>query len=444
MKIRMLISIPIVVAALAYVGAKGYIHYKVKTDLDKMIQMAAPFLQIQYSGIGSDLNGRIFIDRVLLTPTGSYDEISIQQLEISGNGPRFLFELAQGFKQDKPPAQMAVTVHQLESAISSSFLSNIGARLGANATPIWKHKVDSCSLAGILTASGLKDLGFPGLTINGGVGYNYDQETGEVRLAIDYELSGVESSSLNFSLSGLTVAGVIGVGRMPAFEQLHLVRNIEPGYTKQMVTLCAGNSGQSPDQFIDALVSQPAKHYLKTLGFVPGPGLTDLFKQLVTNAGELKITANPSSGIDPSKLSAYRTSDLVDLLGITVSHNNKPVTDLSFSTQSKGQPHRANPASREKQARPEVMDEAEITRLKPAPKSRPKLRYIETDASNLADYLLHRVRIYTLDNDRPKQGVLVSIKNHTINVEQMLYSGKMTVHLHTSRIGKIEVLRREP
>jgi len=222
-----------------------------------MIQTAAPFLQIQYSGLGSDLNGKIFIDRVLLSPTGTYDEISIRKLEISGNGPRFLFDLARGFKQDKPPAQMAITVHQLESPISSSFFSSIGARLGTSGKTIWKDTVDSCSLAGILNASGLKDLGFPGLTINGGMGYNYDQATGVVQLNIDYELSGVESSSLNLEVSGLTTAGVMGIGQMPTFKQLHLVRNIEPGYMKQMVTFCAGNSGQSPDQFIDTLTSYP-------------------------------------------------------------------------------------------------------------------------------------------------------------------------------------------
>ncbi|MCP4341660.1 MAG: hypothetical protein GY799_22960 [Desulfobulbaceae bacterium] len=441
MKIRTLIGIPIVIAALAYVGVKGYIYYKVKTDLDNMIRTAAPFLQIQYGGIGSDLNGSISIDRVLLTPTGSYDEISIRQLEISGNGPKFLFELAQGFKQSEPPAQMSIAVHQLESPVTSSFLSSIGARLGASTTTPWKDKADACSLAGILQASGLKELGFPGFTINGGMGYNYDQDAGVVQFNVDYDLSGVESSYLNLRLSGLTAAGIMGIGKMPAFEQLRLVRNIEPGYMKQIVTLCAGNAAQSPDQFIEALVSRPAKHYLTTLGFIPGPGLIDLFKQLVTNAGELEIQANPSAGIDPSKLPAYRTSDLVDLLGITVRYNNKPVTDLSFSTQLKKPAHGATPAPGNNQTSPTIVEKPAV---KPVTRSRPKLRYIETDIADLADHLLYRVRIYTLDNDRPKRGVLISIKNQTVNVEQVLYSGKMTVHLHTSRIDRIEVLKREP
>lgn len=443
MKLRTLISIPLLVAALGYIGLKGYIYYKVKTELDKMIQVASPVLQIEYSGIGSKLSGTVSIDRVLLTPSGSYDEISIQRLEVSGDGPGFLLDLVQGFNKREPPAKMAIAVHQLESPISSSFLSSIGSPFGKNGSGIWKAEVDSCSLAGILKASGLRELGFPELTINGGMDYNYDKETGEIQFSINYELAGVESSSFHLKASGLTTAGIMGLGKLPVFEQLHLVRNIEPGYMKQIVTLCATNSTQPPDQFIDTLLSRPGKHYLETLGFIPGPGLSAMFRQLITNAGELDIQANPSSEINPANLSAYRPRDLIDLLGISVSYNNKPVTDLSFSTQLKKQALKPKSAKKQSTARHLIKGENQSVDTKPVHTSRPKLRFIETDISELANYLRYRVRIYTLDNDKPKLGQLVSIKNQTINVEQLLYSGKMTVHLHSSRITKVEVLRSE-
>jgi len=90
-----------------------------------------------------------------------------------------------------------------------------------------------------------------------------------------------------------------------------------------------------------------------------------------------------------------------------------------------------------------VEQQGTTTKTTPAPRTRLRLRYIETNTADLENYLLYRVRIYTLDNDRPKQGVLISIKNQTINVEELLHSGKMTVHLHHSRISRVEVLRRE-
>ncbi len=440
MNIKTLISIPLIVTALAYVGLKGFIYYKTKTELDKMIQTAAPFVQIEYGGISSDLNGTLSIDRVLMTPTGSYDEISIQQLQISGDGPVFLFNLMQGFKDKTPPAMMNIAVKRLESPVSSSFINNVGARLTGSDKGAWKDKTESCSLAGIIKASGLKELGFPGLTIDGVIGYQYDEESNEVEFNINYELAGVESSSFSLKLSGLSAAGMIGAGDPPEIQQLRLVRMIEPGYIKQMITMCAANAQQTPDEFINSVLTRPAKHYLNNLGFIPGPGLSAMFKQLITKAGTLEIQASPSSSINPATLSAYKTSDLVDLLGITVRYNNIPVKDLSISTQL--QKKTRDPQKATVTATPTVQVEKKNLAGKPI-KKRPRLRYIETDLDELKNYLLYRVRVYTLDNNIAKQGVLISIKNQTINVEELLHSGKMTVHLHSSRIARVEVLRRE-
>jgi hypothetical protein len=431
---KALIIVPLVVAALAYAGIKGYIYYNVKTDLDRMVSAAAPFMQIEYGGIGSDLSGIISVDRLSLTPTGSYDEISIQRLELSGDGPGFLLELMHGFKQEQPPARMALSVHRLESPVTSTFLTNIGPRLGA----AWNRQTDSCSLAGILKASGLKELGFPGLTINGDMGYTYDRDSGEVQFNLDYELAGVEATSLNLKASGISTAGLMGLGEPPFLQQLHLARRIQPGYMKQVATMCATNSGQSQDQFIEGLVTRPASHYLQNLGFIPGPGLKAMLKQLVTHAGELEILANPSSEINPANLSAYRPGDIIDLLGLTVSYNGNPVTDLSFSTRLKT-PHAKTTAAyggRSLPGEPGLADAQDSG-------TPPKLRYIETDVSRLEGFLLHRVRIYTLDNDKPKQGVLTSIRNQTVHVEQLLHNGKMTVHLHRDRIARVEVLRSD-
>ncbi len=438
MKLKALIIIPLVFAAISYAGIKGYIYYKIKSELGHAIQQALPVLQIDYGDISSDLNGMVSINRISLTPTGTYDEIRIRQLVISGDGPGFLFDLAHGFKQDQPPAQLEIRFDQLESPVSSAFLTGLTTRLGQKQPVAWNTKSNVCSLAGILKGSGLKELGFPGITINGSMGYNYDQQGGVAQIKFNYELAGVETSRIGLELNGLTAAGIMGLGSPPAISKLNLQRTMEPGYIKQMITMCSGKTATNPDRFIDSLVTRSDQHYLNTMGFIPGSGLKQMFKQLLAKPGILQIQAEPSSNIDQATLSAYRASDLVHLLGLSVSHNNQQVTDLSFQTQIK-------PSASRTPLRTGPLDSspARATHQKPTPRSRPKLRYIETDIAKLSDYLHYRVRIYTLDNDKPKQGVLISIRNQTINVEQVLYSGKMTAHLHTGRIARIEVLRRE-
>lgn len=436
MKYKTLVIIPLLMVGLAYVAMKAYVYYKITDGIEKIIRVTAPFAQLTYGGIGSSLTGSINLDRVAITPTGSYDEVTIRRLVISGDGPLFLLELAQGFDKGRTPEQMFVAVQQLESPVASSFLSSLSNNLGRDKSVPIQQKIDPCSLAGILTSAGLKELGFPSLTINAKMGYRYDQTTEEIQFDLVYELAGVESSSISLKLHGLTTAAIIGDGDMPIFDELHLVHMVQPGYMKQMVTMCAANAAQSPDLFIDSLFTQPDKYYLTTLGFIPGPGLTAMLKQLLTNAGELDIWAIPSSGINPSTLSAYRADDLVNLLGVTVSYNNKPVTDLSFSLESSREKPKAASSSTSslKQA-----PEADATTARP----QPALRYIDTPISDLPKYIGYRVRIYTLDNDIPKQGLLISINYDKVNVEHLLYNGKMTAHLHKDRIARLEVLRRE-
>lgn len=443
MKIKALITIPLLLIVVAYAAAKGYVHYKVTESLDKVIQIMSPFIQIEYGGVGSSLNGSISLDKILVTATGSYDEIRIRRIVISGDGPQFLLDLAQGFDRGKPPEQMQITVQQLESPVSSTFLTSLKNNFDSDKSESRKKRIDPCSLAGILRAEGLKELGYPSLSINGRAGYIYDSTTGETQFDLIYELAGVESSSISMKMNGLSAAAITGEGIMPVFNEVHLVHMIQPGYMKQIVTMCSANTAQTPDKFIDKLFSQPDKYYLDTLGFIPGPGLTTVLRQLIQNAGELDIWAIPPAGIDPSTLSAYRTEDLVDLLGVTVSYNNKLVTDLSFSLESDKHEPKAKVASPIKVTpldNPAIVSRP-ITKFTP-PKS--KLRYIVTDMSDLPKYINHRVRIYTIDNNIPKQGLLVSIRHNTLNVEHLLYNGKFTAHLHKSRIAKLEVLRREP
>ncbi len=443
MKIKALITIPLILAAVVYIAAKGYIYYTVTDSLDKIKRIAAPIIQLEYGGFGSSLNGSIYLDRVSLTPTGSYDEISIRQLVISGDGPLFLYDLTRGFKRGKPPEQMIITVRQLESPVTNQFITSLMHNFGKDDLELEKRKVEPCSLAGILRSSGLKELGYPSLSINGKMGYRYDKNTGEIQFDLVYELAGVESSSISLKVNRLSPDVVTGKGKMPVIDDLHYVHMVQPGYMKQIVTMCSATAAQTPDAFIDKLFTQPDKYYLESLGFIPGPGLSAMLKQLITRGGELDIWAIPPAGIDPATLSAYRADDLVDLLGITVSYNNKPVNDLRFSLKSRKEKMSASPTKikRSQNLSPEP---GPVASTATTTKSRAKLRYIETDISDLPKYINRRVRIYTIDNSIPKQGLLVSIKHSTVNVEHLLYNGKMIAHLHKSRIAKLEVLRREP
>ncbi len=439
MKIRTLIISLLLVAGLAYIGAKGYIYYKTKTALDKIIQLASPVVQIDYTDVGSKLSGSIYIDNIRLTPTGTYDEVSIQKLSITGNGLNFLFDLSRGFKSNEPPPQMNIAFENFAMPVSSLFLSNLSSSINKKNSKI---EFETCSIPGILNATGLQEIDISSITANGSFGYIYDKAANQAELNIKYDLAGIESTMLNMKLSQLSTNTIIGVGKLPVVEKFSLTRQYKPEYIKQITNHCATNSSLATATFIDELFTQSDEYYLETLGFVPGPGLSKLFRQLITNAGTVEVIARPSSEISPVLLKAYRAEDLVDLFGVTASYNSKPIKDLSFSSRSSAA--KSKQKIQKSRVKSVVQHTPTISKIKiNKPKSKPKLRFLDTEISDLKNYLNYQVRIFTRNKNKPKRGILASITTNKIDVEQLVFGGKMSSHIYIDTIDRIEILRKE-
>jgi len=435
-KAKTLLFALLLIFGLAYVGTKGYIYYNSKTALDKLIQAASPIVQIDYADIGSELTGAIFINNVRITPTGTNDEVTIERVSVSGNGFKFLLNLAGGFSSSEFPAQLNVGFDRLEAPVSISFLSDLASSLSKGKDGI---KIETCSIPGILNATGLSELNLNAITINGSLGYIYDKDLNQAEVLVKYDLAGIESMLLNLRVSEITTQSMLGSGKLPVIEQLHLVKQYDPAYVKLITTHCATETSQSTAVFIDDLFTQSDEYYINSLGFIPGPGLSELFKQLVTNAGTVDIRATPSSEITPALLKAYRPEDLVDLFGVTANYNGTPVKDLSFSMQSSI----SKKLQRVPTEKPSVISApTSSNQLQQKAKSKPKLSYLDTDVSELKNYINYMVRAYTRNNSIPKQGILASI-THTINIEHLVFGGKISSHLYKDSIERIEVLRKE-
>jgi hypothetical protein len=429
-----------VVLGLAYIGAKGFIYFKAKNALDKIVRLASPVVQIDYTDIGSKLSGTIYIDNIRLTPTGTYDEATIEKLSITGNGFKFLLDLSLGVNSNEPPPQMRIAFDNLQMPVSDLFLSNLSSPFKTNTD---NKEIDTCSIPGILNASGLREIDISTITVNGSFGYMYDKSASQAELNLKYDLAGIESTLLDIRLNQLSSSTIAGIGKLPIVEKFHLIRKYKPEYIKKIIGHCATNSSLATATFVDDLFTQSDDYYLNTLGFVPGPGLSKLFKQLVSNAGTVEIIATPSSEISPALLKAYRPEDLVDLFGVTASYNSIPITDLSFSTKSSSEKRKQQQIRRTTNYVQQPTTATENKATKTRAKKKVKLRFLDTEVTNLNSYLHHKVRVYTLNKSKPKRGILTAIASNKIDVEHLVFGGKMSSHIYIDTVERVEVLRKE-
>ena len=161
------------------------------------------------------------------------------------------------------------------------------------------------------------------------------------------------------------------------------------------------------------------------------------------------MAASSPADINPAMLGIYKPEDIIAMLGLEVSLNDKPVTDISFTIQEdtgspSWMPQRSSVAqSGERFAAKQKAssDQAEASGKKKKSR-RAKLSYQDTKVSDLHKYVGSKVRLYTGNAAQPKKGFQISLKGQFASVEQSVHSGKMTAHLDLSDINKAEVLRR--
>ncbi|MCP4286328.1 MAG: hypothetical protein GY792_18095 [Gammaproteobacteria bacterium] len=444
MKLRSGLLTILVLAVVGYSGAKFFVEYKVKNKLDEMVRLASPFMEANYGNVSSDLRGKLRIDNISLdVPDGAVLEIG--SIEIEGPGPRFLWDLTGGFKDSEPPTSLVLKLRNASIPVDQGLTGNFGPiTLGGDADN--QRPVQPCTLGGLLKHAGLEQLGVENLVADAVMGYRFNKSTGEARVFLDYELIGIESTSLTVSLQGIPAPGSVVMGALPSFSDLDLTYSLKPEYIKGLVGYCAQQAQQSDEAFLNTVFTQPDKLIARGLGFVPGPGIQEMLRTLLTKGGLVQLTANPPDDLDPATLFAYKPEDIVNLLDIELSLDDKPVRDLSMSFVADGAALsglREFGLSNRNLAEDATSDDSEAMQTE-VRKERPQLRYVETGISDLHRYIGSRVKLYTRNSGKPKQGFLTNYKRDTFSVEQNIHKGTMTAHVHISEIAKAEVLRRTP
>jgi len=432
-KLKNVLLIPLIVGLVAYGGIKGYLYFKVKEGLDRMAALSAPFVTLKYGGIDTSLKGVISVTDIKLTPVGAPVSIDIDRAELKGRGVEFLLDVAAGFKMEQPPERLHLLVSRIRIPLGSDFFESFGLDASGKS-----HAM--CSLGGILAQTGIEQLGFQQLIADAGLRYEYDQRAGEINLYSDYALAGLASMRMEMGVSGVSQPGAMMTGAAPQLGRMAIRYQVDQGYMQRVIDTCATQAGLDRAAFVNTLFIDDNLHYTKNLGFIPGQGIRFILRHLITQPGELRITLSPDGPVNPGVLAAYKPQDLLRVLGVEVSINDQPISDLSF-TLPDGTRELSSLLGNQLDSAQDQTTSGETTRAPPS--KRVRVRYITTPVDQLSRYLGRDVRILLNDRDAPQQGVLIAMKNNQLDVEQRLHGGKMTVYIPVQKIKRVEVLRRE-
>jgi len=442
MKLKTALLGSIILAGALFGGAKGYIYYRVSSELDKVISMANPFAEIRYQGISSSFEGRIAVENIRIYPSNSNDEITIESAQVYGDGLAFLYQLMMGSFQNKPPEKFGLSIKGFSIPLNGDLAVNYSSMLGS----VKQAKdSDGCGVMTGLSPDLLGSLGFYAITIDTTLDVDFDQAAGRAEMQIGFDVRDVEYSQTTILMTNVSEPSAIMIGmQKPQLSELSVIYQIDPEFVAKSQKQCADTRGLTVDAFVESMLDMDEKQLAQQLGFVPGSGLLAAIKRFIKDPNEVSFSIHPPEAIDPSDLSLYKPEDLLAMLNLELLVNGEPVTDLSFSMleQTTGNDTASGTglASQLPDAAAVFSPSAQPTKkLKKTVAAR---RYVPTPIAQLHKYIDRDVRVYINQEGAVRKGALMSVAKDKIVIKQRLSGGDMTTAVLLQQIVKVEVYRR--
>lgn len=422
-KFRVLVIYSLLVAAAVYGAIKAYIYFSIKGEVDTAIVHASPFAGISYRGISSDIRGKVSVNGIEVNLPNQSLPLRIDALRLEGPGIGFLFDMAAGFKDERVPRWMYITLNRVELPdMQDLALPGFPVETGA-----LNWELEPCGLAGLLRhAAPLRSDTYP-MMLTLRLGYRFDRLSSSGDLELSYDMPGGESMTVELEVADMPQPGAMMLGVAPKLEKLNFSYVPVAGPLKRELGKCAENSGQSDAMYVEKLLTQPTDKLVKELGFAPGQGLRKAIEDFLLAPGEIRVEAGPVDDVLQTASAQYPPQQLIKLLNLALNVNGEAIDDLSFEV--------AAPA--EYTGSGETGSEASGA----DPEKRIRARFIETQPAELKNYLGRDVRLVINGHDSPQRGVLISVHDKEANVEKRVLRGKMTLHVPLEDIVQIEVMR---
>lgn len=441
MKLTQLLTGMVVAAAAVYGGAKGYVHYKVKSDVDRLLEAARPFADVSYGSLSTDLGGRATLADIKIYPREFPDTFRIDALSIRGPNLDFLLHgFAGSASKGELPAQASLEIQGWHLSADSALLAALD-QSSRELAEFLQIESDSCSLGRMFGGQDMAALGVSELSVDTRLGYRFTESFPGIELSLEFR-AGAETGQLSMTLSGISRSVNAARKTPPRLRDLRFAYRLAPELTHKAVAYCAELRGVDRETFLAQLTEEPDELYMLQMGFVPGPGLRTAFQDLIRNPGEMLFEARPAEPVDLASLGLYNPAQLPDLLGITISVNGKPVEDLSLKLVDLRERLGAERAASIENARnaalgletPDAVPEQEMPAETPMPSG-----YRTVTQAELVGHVGRPVRILA-SGGRKRNGRLIAVERGIATLEERRYGGKLTSSVALRDIVRAEVM----
>jgi len=305
----------VILAGLAYGGAKAYLHSEVADSMDMAVLMMSPYATVEYAGVRSTMTGELTIEGIRVKLHDFRDDFVIDRLGI--DTPSFLSLVKMNdymsMRGDSLPDSFGLLIEGLHLQTDADFFKEV-YEFGATA----RGSVGEPTASAMCTGK----YGFAPDTLQA---LGYSEQVFSMAMTVhnrgrDFELevqSGIENMwevDANLTLAGDLLNEMLkGASYRPRLSKL-TIDYTDRSLNSRIRKLCK-SLGLSEEETLKAQMDA-FKYQGESNGIVFDEYLLEPYLEFLKGKERIKFTAKPNEPIAMSQIDLYKASDVPALLNL--------------------------------------------------------------------------------------------------------------------------------
>jgi len=411
-------------------GIKGFIHYKVTSQLNDAIAALSPFARISYESVSSDLDGSVTVEGVKVNGYGNGLSVDVDEIAVKFANIQTLLFIGEDLKNQKMPEEMSLSLRHVRMDLQSlkPYMTMLQAQ---TQQPFQDYSLLGCrDLEKADPLKVLQMLGYSELDNSMTLGYSWDRSSKNLTIKSAFRWHEMTGSEVVIDLDDIAALSAMAMMSEPELKSISVSLEDE-GYNARLVEHCAASQDISGDDFI-ILHMAMLRSALSDQGVQLGENLYEVYRYYLNSEGPLKFQMYPESVQQLANMDMFKPSDLPALLGLEIHKGDEVIRDISFDWDE-GKFKKTMVALAPK---PEpVTQESYVSSSQSSQLQVPQADYVDVNVTKLYQQMHKMLRIKTYDNRR-LEGVLKKVTDTRIFIDVPMGGGSATLPISIADISQ--------
>jgi len=425
-----ILAIVVALVAITF-GAKLYLEYRYKSELDKTLKQASPFAEIVYRDLNVGFDGSIDLQGLSVTPNTGFSTFSIDSIKFSGFDLLFHFTGESRLRNGDFPDFLNIDFSNFR--VPASLYEEFATK---------EHK--ECRSFGSTILYSV--AGFDEIVGDANIDLNMATPNEATFTLNGSDQISNTSFTMTFNSLQANMGSVIG-GAMP-IQNIRYTYELDEQAASSILEHCANQFKISKEEFLSKVVS--SKQFMQnSFGFYPGVKAEAATIEFLKGGKEASFVATPSDRLNMATADSLSPAQLARLLNLAVTVGETSVPISTFQSSLAERSAESEPDDDEEGSEgfkrrdlDDLLNSPDGTvqyKQRPVVSRKSKKKYDVVSISNVRNFIDKDIRVSRTKDRSAISGRLLGVEDEVLSIEIFRYGGTMKYTVPIKEVSKLEV-----